>query len=218
MVDDGVIAACATAAEAKVARRAGLRAAVVGLCACRGAPEGRLVSFGLAGALNGLEIGTVLDATKVVDEHGRTLWEGPGLGVAGARRGTIVSARRVVDDPEERRRLLLASGAIAVDMESGPLAQTGRLRGVLRAISDTPERPIGVLDRAVRPDGTADVGGFLRALASHPRATLRALAGVRRALGALRQLGQPAAAGQLGRPAATVEPGERVAAGSVERS
>ena len=185
MVDDGLIAACATTAEAKVARRAGLKYTVVGLSAANGVPDGELVSFGLAGALDGLDTGTVIDATRVVDEHGRIVWEGPGLGVPGARRGTILAAAHVVDDPEERRRLQLVTGAVAVDMESGVLARSGRLRGVLRAVSDTPTRPLGGLVEAVRPDGRTDARGFLRAFAHHPRETVRALGDVRRALGAL---------------------------------
>ena len=81
---DGLTFACATTAEERVAKRAGLRAARVGVRVANGVPAGRLVSFGLAGALrDGLGVGAVLDATRVVDEHGATLWEGGPLGVAG---------------------------------------------------------------------------------------------------------------------------------------
>ena len=56
--------------EERIARRLG-RTAVVGLGASKGVPEGRLVSFGIAGALSGeLAVGTVIDATRVVDEDG----------------------------------------------------------------------------------------------------------------------------------------------------
>ena len=72
----------------------------------------------------------MLDATRVVDEQGRVLWEGEGLGVAGARPATILATSRLVDDPAERRRLHETTGADAVDMESGVLAATGRLRGL----------------------------------------------------------------------------------------
>src|SRR5919108_730365 len=64
-------------------RRAGLGTALVGLRGVNGVPEGALVSFGLAGALDGLPRGTVLDATRVVDERGELLWEGEPLGVPG---------------------------------------------------------------------------------------------------------------------------------------
>ncbi len=182
---DGLTFACATGPEERAARRAGLTTARVGVCARRGAPAGEMVSFGVAGGLNGLEIGTVIDATRVVDETGTVLWEGPGLGVAGARPGTILAMSRLVDDPVELRRLHDLTGADAVDMESGVLAATGRLRGCVRAISDTPEQPLGPLARAVTPDGRPRPLGFLKAVATEPAATLGALGRVRRALKAL---------------------------------
>ena len=69
--------ACATAAEQRAARRAGVRSALVGLGARNGVPEGPVVSFGLTGALrDGLAPGTVVDATRIVDVEGAVLWEG----------------------------------------------------------------------------------------------------------------------------------------------
>ena len=90
---DGLTFACATTAEERVAKRLGLDTVRVGLAVANGVPEGRLVSFGVAGSLGGLAVGEVLDATRVVDENGATLWEGPGLGVRGARPGTLLGAR-----------------------------------------------------------------------------------------------------------------------------
>ena len=89
--------------EERIARRLGPTVRV-GLGAANGIPpEGRLVSFGIAGALRpGLEIGTVIDATRVVDEQGEVLWEGPALGIESARTGTILGASRIIDDPSER--------------------------------------------------------------------------------------------------------------------
>ena len=84
-----------------------------------------MVSFGIAGALrDGLAIGTVLDATRVVDAEGTVLWEGRPLGVPGAEAATMLAADEIVDDPSERRRLHELTGADAVDMESGRLART----------------------------------------------------------------------------------------------
>ena len=54
-----------------------------------------------------------------------------------------------MDGADERRRLHERTGADAVDLESGPLARTGRLRGVLRAVSDTPDRPLNGIAGAV---------------------------------------------------------------------
>ena len=180
-----VVAACATTAEARAARRAGYRTARVGLAASRGVPAGLLVSFGVAGGLDGLGVGELIDATRIVDEQGSVLWEGEGLGVPGARKGTILASARIVDDPEERHRLHELTGADAVDMESGVLAATGRLEGCLRAISDTPERTLGALAAAVSPAGRARPGGFVKALCREPGATVRAVRDIRRALKAL---------------------------------
>ena len=178
-------AACGTAAEARAARRAGLPAHVVGLAAVSGAPDGALVSFGLAGALDGIPAGTVVDATRIVDETGRTLWQGPGLGVRGARTGTLVTARQVVDEPAARSDLFRRTGAEAVDLESGVLAATGRLRGALRVIGDTSERPLGALSAAVDERGRVAWRGLARALSRDPRGALRAIADARRALAVL---------------------------------
>jgi adenosylhomocysteine nucleosidase len=175
-------AVCATRTEARAARRAGLRAAVVGIGAQRELPEGPLVSFGLAGALHdGFVCGEVLDAARVVDEDGETLWEGGPLGVSGARRVTILAASAVVDEPAERLALHRSTGADAIDMESGVLARSGRLTGCVRAVSDTPSSPLGPLARVVDSDGSVAWGGVLRAL-TQPRRTVGALVGVRRAL------------------------------------
>src|SRR5438132_11498743 len=171
--------------EERIARRLG-RTAVVGLGASKGVPEGRLVSFGIAGALSGeLPVGTVIDATRVVDESGAVLWEGAPLGVAPARTGTILGADRIVDDPSERARLRAETGADAVDMESATLARSGRLVGCIRAISDTPTSRLAGLAEAVTISGEPNVLGFVRGFVRAPRETVRALGNARRALKSL---------------------------------
>ena len=185
---DGLTFACAMTVEERIARRLG-RTAVVGLGASKGVPEGRLVSFGIAGALSGeLAVGTVIDATRVVDESGAVLWEGEPLGASPARTGTILGASRIVDDPAERARLHAATGADAVDMESGALARSGRLAGCLRAISDTPTHRLGGVAQGATPDGGVDVVGFLRGFVREPAVTVRAARGARRALRSLEKV------------------------------
>jgi hypothetical protein len=185
---DGLTFACAMTVEERIARRLG-RTALVGLGASRGVPEGRLVSFGVAGALApDLPLGTVIDATRVVDESGAVLWEGAPLGAACARTGTILGASRIVDDPAERAELHRQTGAEAVDMESGPLARSGRLVGCLRAVSDTPSRRLGGVAHGATADGRVDAVGFLRGFVREPLVTLRALGGARRALKSLEAL------------------------------
>ncbi|HEY2073468.1 MAG TPA: hypothetical protein VGG88_07840 [Gaiellaceae bacterium] len=183
---DGLTFAVATTAEERVARRLGLRAARIGVRGAAGLPDGRLVSFGVAGALaDDLRVGDVLDATRVVDTTGATLWEGSGLGVRGARRGTVLASDVLVHDAAERRRLHETSGADAVDMESGILARSGRLAGVLRAISDGVDSDVEGVDSTVHPDGRTDVAGLLRWVVTKRG---RAIASMRDALRALNSL------------------------------
>jgi hypothetical protein len=180
---DGLTFAVAMGVEERIARRFG-RTARIGLGASQGVPsEGRLVSFGIAGALaSDLEIGTLIDATRVVAEDGTVLWEGDPLGAAGARTGTILGADRIVDDPVERARLREATGADAVDMESGLLARSGRLAGCLRVISDAPGRELAGLAHGIKLNGDTDYLGLLRGFVRAPRDTARAARDARRAL------------------------------------
>ena len=186
MDTDGLTFACATTAEERVAKRAGLNAARVGVRAANGVPKGRLVSFGLAGALRGgLGVGDVLDATRVVDEQGATLWEGGPLGVPGARAVTVLGSDVLVHDAVERRRLHESSGADVVDMESGVLARSGRLAGVVRVVSDDVTSTIEGVDKTVHPDGRTDPLGLLRFLGAKRTDGVRSVFGAIVALRAL---------------------------------
>jgi nucleoside phosphorylase len=184
---DGLTFACATSAEERVARRLSLDAVRVGLHAANGVPAGSVVSFGLAGSLGELRIGDVLDATRVVDETGTTLWEGPGLGVRGARAAVVLGGDVLVHDPAERARLREASGADAVDMESGVLARSGRLAGVLRAISDDAASAVAGVESTVHADGRTNVAGLLRWVALRRGGAFRSIRDALRALQALEE-------------------------------
>ena len=183
---EGLTFACATAAEQRVARRAGLRAVRIGVRGAAGLPAGQLVSFGLAGALHdGLHVGDVLDATRVVDSAGATLWEGSPLGVRGAREATVLASDVLVHDASDRRRLRESSGADAVDMESGMLAASGRLVGVVRAISDVPSSAVKGVDDTVHADGRTNVVGLLRWIAVRRGDAIRSTRDAMKALRAL---------------------------------
>jgi hypothetical protein len=178
---DGLTFAVATTAEERAARKLGVPTVRVGVGVANGVPEGRLVSFGLAGALrDGLAVGDVLDARRVVDSSGATLWEGPGLGVG--RDATILASERLVHDPRERARLHGASGADAVDMESGVLARSGRLAGVLRVISDDVHSLIEGVETTVHPDGRTNVVGLVRWVAAKRLDAVRSMRDALRAL------------------------------------
>jgi hypothetical protein len=188
---DGLTFCCATTAEERVAKRLGLTTARMGLGVANGVPDGRLVSFGVAGSLGGLQVGEVLDATRVVDEKGATLWEGPGLGVRGARAGTLLGGSVLVHDAAERDQLRAASGADAVDMESGTLARSGRLAGVVRAISDDASSSVEGLDRTIHADGRTNVPGLARWIVTQRGGAVRTIRGAMRALNALEEAVAP---------------------------
>ncbi|HEY3071099.1 MAG TPA: hypothetical protein VGJ34_12385 [Gaiellaceae bacterium] len=186
-MDTAVTLACALRVEEKVARKAGRKAAVVGQGASLPLPDGRLVSFGFAGGLDDqLEPGALLTATKVVDPDGRTLWEGEPLAVPGAEPVVICwSPDGVVNEREARRALAERSGAVAVDMESGALAATGRLAGAVRALSDTGARPVGALVCAGRADGSTDWKVVAKAFVTEPVRSVQTARDARRAIKAL---------------------------------
>jgi adenosylhomocysteine nucleosidase len=185
---DRLTFACALPAERRAAKRLG-RTVLVGMACTHGVPEQDVVSFGIAGSLrDDLPVGTVIDATRVVDESGSVLWEGAPLGVRGARQGTILGASEIVDDPAERARLRARTGADAVDMESAIFARAGRLAGCVRAVSDTPGRRLGPLVHAFKEDGSVAPLGLARAFASAPRESFRAVRDVRAALKSLERV------------------------------
>jgi nucleoside phosphorylase len=177
----------ATTAEERAAKKLGVSTVRVGVGAANGVPAGRLVSFGLAGALrDDLAVGDVLDATRVVAEDGSVLWEGPGLGVG--KSATVLGSDRLVHDAAERARLRDVSGADAVDMESGVLARSGRLAGVVRVVSDDVGSAIAGVDSTVHPDGRTDVVGLVKWVATKRGDAVRSMRDALTALKALERV------------------------------
>jgi hypothetical protein len=185
-VDSSVTLACALKVEEKAARKAGARTALVGLGAGLPLPEGQLVSFGFAGGLDDtLRPGTLVTATRVVDSSGRTLWNGPALEVPGAEPAVVCASDGVANEPEARRVLAERTGAAVVDMESGVLASTGRLAGVVRAISDSGDQPVGRLVCAGKADGGTDRKVVATAFVTEPVRSIRTARDARKATAAL---------------------------------
>jgi len=145
------------AAEAEIARRAGIPALATGgggartlVAAERLLAEGAttLVSFGIAGALApGLASGALLLPRRVLTENGEAYVVDQGLharlavalGLAADERD-LHGAQRVVGAIEAKAALFRHTGAVAVDLESGYVAAAAARRGrpfiVLRAIAD----------------------------------------------------------------------------------
>jgi hypothetical protein len=138
----------------------------------------------------------LVTASRVVDPEGAVLWEGEPLEVAGAEPTIVCAAASVANEPEARAALAARSGAAVVDLESGALAATGRLIGVVRAISDGAQEPVGRLVCAGKPDGGTDWGVVARAAVLEPVKTARTALAARRGLVAL----QRAAAGLAPEP------------------
>ncbi|HKO74105.1 MAG TPA: hypothetical protein VJU01_02210 [Gaiellaceae bacterium] len=185
-MDTALTLACALRVEEKAARKAGAKTALVGLGAGLPLPDGKLVSFGFAGGLEPrFGPGTLVTATRVVDADGRTLWDGPALAVEGAEQAVVCASDSVANEPEARRDLAKRSGASVVDMESGVLASTGRLAGVVRAVSDSGDRPVGRLVWAGKADGGTDWKIVATAFVTEPVKSFRTARDARKATAAL---------------------------------
>ena len=131
-----------------------------------------VLSFGFAGGLKpGLPPGRLVVATALdpPDIAPDPLWAALIAARTGAARGTLASSDTVLDSPEAKRRLHEATGALAVDMESGVAARFAAARGLpfaaLRAISDSAEEalPASAAD-AITPEGGINLPGLLRML------------------------------------------------------
>ena len=94
----------------------------------------------------------------------------------------------LVHDPAERRRLHESSGADAVDMESGVLARSGRLAGVVRVVSDDVRSAIEGVDTTVHADGRTDVVGLVRWVAAKRGDAVRSMRDAMTALKALERV------------------------------
>jgi adenosylhomocysteine nucleosidase len=168
------------AAEARIARRIGWRAAASGGDAERTrralaqlVAEGvsALVSFGICGGLDpALGSGALILAEAVAGEYGRRHGTDMALRAAlaaaltragiGALAGDVLGAERAADTPARKAALHHQSGALAVDLESHLVAEAAAAAGlpfaVLRAVADPagralpPAALIG-LDTAGRP-------------------------------------------------------------------
>jgi adenosylhomocysteine nucleosidase len=203
------------AAEARIARRAGLPAVIgagnhrrtVQVVEEAAAAAECLVSFGIAGALApNLKPGDIILSTEVIDEDRRWL-TGESLleripelvEQIGAIEGPVLGARRVVATKADKRRAWQETGAIAVDMESVVVARAAAALGipflVLRAIADPATRalpPAALLPLA--DDGTPDVRRVLGSVMRRPQQLPTLLAVAREALQALEALVEPARA------------------------
>lgn len=210
------------AAEAKIARGAGLSAVIGGgdyrqtvkvLEEAASAAE-CLVSFGIAGALSpDLRSGDIVLSTEVVDDDRRWLSSdslrpriAELLEQIGAIEGPVLGAQMVLATQQDKHRAWQETGAIAVDLESVVVARASAALGipfiVLRAIADPAARglpPAALVP--LRPDGKPAVGQVLASVMRRPQQLPTLLGVAREARQALAALVVPAHAlrGVLGR-------------------
>lgn len=132
-----------------------------------------VVVVGIAGGIGrGLAIGDVIVPERIIDGGTGTEYHPSALGDLEAS-GTIVSYDGLTTEPDEVARLV-ASGGLALDMESSAVAAVCVRRGtpwsVVRAVSDR----VGTdpVDEAVlglaRPDGSPDLGAVARFIVTRP--------------------------------------------------
>jgi adenosylhomocysteine nucleosidase len=172
-----ILAACGLQREARLIAKAGLVPVIGGGDAERlgAALEQRcgeasaILSIGLSGALAAdLDIGDV-----VIDAHtaGLNAWLRAAL--PHARTGGIVGQDSPAATSDDKHSLHLATGALAVDMESHVAARVAMHRGLpfaaIRVVSDDARRtlpPAALV--GMRPDGGMALGAVLKSLARHP--------------------------------------------------
>ncbi len=140
-----------------------------------------IVSFGIAGGLApGLTAGTPLVARAVVDEDGQYFesdhfWaQSLAKALGGAPIVDIAGVDVAVADPAQKRDLHLATGAVAVDMESHVAARFAAAHNLpfaaFRVVADPAERqlPHAALV-GLRDDGSLAIGAVMMSLLREPR-------------------------------------------------
>ncbi len=154
-------------------------------------PPSLVVSAGACGALAPtLAVGDLVVPEAVVAGGERlNLGRVPGL----AASGVLLTVVSVIDTPAAKARLWVETGALAVDMESGPIVAWARRRGaavaVVRGVSDTAREAVPAdLAGLVEPGGRVRTAAALRAVLARPRAAADAIALGRGAAAALRSV------------------------------
>lgn len=186
---DGTLVVALSGARPNLARTGAARLVAAGCT--------HLLSYGVAGGLaDYLVAGDLLLPDAVVTEDGSRLavdgaWHRAARDLLGELRpatGAIAAVDAAVADIAGKRRLAERAGAVAVDMESGHLAEAAIKAGlpwlVIRAVADEADQilpPAALV--GVTPAGTTDLWAVLRSLARNPR-QLAALIRLGRAAGA----------------------------------
>jgi adenosylhomocysteine nucleosidase len=121
-----------------------------------------LMSFGIAGGLSSkLRPGSLVVADEVITDFDRYPAIASCAAIIRAHVGAIYGSRTIVATAAEKRTLRKRTGALAVDMESGPVARVAMEAGIpfiaLRAVADPvthglPPAALLPLDEKGRPN------------------------------------------------------------------
>jgi nucleoside phosphorylase len=131
-----------------------------------------------AGLAPTLAVGALVVPETVLATDGRR----HATAVAGAlrRHGTLATTDHVLEDAAAKSRLWLATGALAVDMESAPILEWAAARGVpamvVRAVSDPASRGVPADLARVVHDGRVRPMRAVSAVLARPRALADAMA------------------------------------------
>lgn len=156
----------------------------------------RLMSFGLAGGLDpALPAGTLILASEIIGADGRrptdAAWAAA-LARPGMIRAPLLHSAAPLTTRAAKAAAFAASGAAAVDMESGAVARIAALAGVpmlaLRAIADPAGRSVpAAAIRVIDAQGHLRPHALCAALALHPWTMSCLAVQARQALTALRK-------------------------------
>ncbi len=137
-----------------------------------------LMSFGIAGGLSSkLRPGSLVVADEVITDFDRYPAVASSAKMIRAHVGPIYGSWDIVSTAAEKGRLGQRTGALAVDMESGPVARVAMEAGIpfiaIRAIADPitkglPPAALLPLDEKGRPNLFAVLGSILRNPAQIP--------------------------------------------------
>jgi len=137
-----------------------------------------LMSFGIAGGLSSkLRAGSLVVADEVITEFDRYPAVASCASIIRAHVGPIYGSWTIVSTSSEKRSIRKRTGALAVDMESGPVARVAMEAGIpfiaIRAVADPvthglPPAALLPLDEKGQPNLLAVFGSILKNPAQIP--------------------------------------------------
>ena len=137
-----------------------------------------LMSFGIAGGLSSkLRPGSLVVADEVMTEFDRYPAVASCATIIRAHVGPIYGSWEIVSSPADKRAIRKMTGALVVDMESGPVARVAMEAGIpfiaIRAVADPvthglPPAALLPLDEKGRPNLPAVFGSILKNPAQVP--------------------------------------------------